>query len=76
MSTQQWFLIENETSYKKAMHRYEQLRESVKGTSEHKEKLLLAYLINKYENAQWPLADIDPVEIIKIRIDEFDYKPF
>ncbi len=57
------------------MHRYEQLRESVKGTPEHKEKLLLAYPINKYENNQWPFADIDPVEIIKIRMDEFGYKP-
>ena len=75
MSTQQWFLIENEASYKKAIQRYEELKNSKKGTSEHKEKILLAYLINKYENAQWTLPDTDPVEIIKIRMDEFGYKP-
>jgi HTH-type transcriptional regulator/antitoxin HigA len=75
MSKQQWFLIENEVSYKKAVARYEQLRESTKGTSEHKEKMLLAYLMNKYQEARWPVSDIDPVEIIKIRMEEFGYKP-
>lgn len=75
MLVKQWFLIENETSYKKAILRYEQLREAKKGTSEHKEKILLAFLINKYENTQWPLPDMDPVEIIKIRMEEFDFKP-
>lgn len=75
MQTQQWFLIENETSYKKAIARYEQLRDADKGSSEHKEKLLLAYLINKYEETKWPLPDVDPIEIIKIRMEEFGYKP-
>src|SRR5674476_370568 len=75
MSTQQWFLIENETSYKKAIRRYEEVKDFGKGTSEHKEKILLAYLINKYENSNWAFPDIDPVEIIKIRMDEFGYKP-
>jgi HTH-type transcriptional regulator/antitoxin HigA len=75
MPTQQWFLIENETSYKKAIRRYEEVKNSGKGTSEHKEKILLAYLINKYENMQWAIPDIDPVEIIKIRMNEFGYKP-
>lgn len=40
MPTLQWFLIENETSYKKAAQHYEQLRDSEKGTPEHKEKVL------------------------------------
>ena len=74
MKTEQWFLIENETDYKKAIHRYEQLREVQKGTSDHKEKMLLAHLINKYENAKWPSFEMDPVEIIKIRMEEFGYK--
>ena len=75
MQTQQWFLIETETSYKKAIARYEQLRDADKGSSEHKEKMLLAYLINKYEETKWPLPDVDPIEIIKIRMEEFGYKP-
>ncbi len=75
MPTLQWFLIEDEISYKRAAQRYEQLGDSEKGTPEHKEKLLLAYLINKYENSQWSFPNIDPVEIIKIRMQEFGYKP-
>ena len=75
MPVQQWFLIENEASYKKAAARYEQLRESAKGTLGHKEKMLLAYLMNKYQETKWPVSDIDPVEIIKIRMEEFGYKP-
>ena len=68
---QQWFLIENEAAYKKAVARYELLRESAKGTSKHKEKMLLALLMNKYQETRWPFSDIDPVEIIKIRMEEF-----
>jgi len=45
----QWFLIENKDDYEKATIRYEEIHESVKGTDEHKEKLLLAFLINQYE---------------------------
>ncbi len=75
MNKEQWFLIENEIDYKKAIHRYEQLREAKRGTSDHKEKMLLVHLINKYENAKWPSFEMDPVEIIKIRMEEFGYKP-
>lgn len=75
MKTEQWFLIENETDYKKAIHRYEQLHKAKKGTSDHKEKMLLVHLINKYENTRWPAFEMDPVEIIKIRMEEFGYKP-
>lgn len=75
MNKEQWFLIENEIDYKKAIRRYEQLREAKRGTSDHKEKMLLVHLINKYENAKWPSFEMDPVEIIKIRMEEFGYKP-
>lgn len=75
MTTQEWFLIENESSYKKATLRYEELRNSIKGSEGHKEKMLLAFLINKYEESKWTLPDVDPIEIIKIRMEEFGYKP-
>ena len=75
MLTQHWFLIENNASYKKAVFCYEQLRDSARGSSDYKEKMLLAYLINKYEETKWPLPDLDPIEIIKIRMEEFGYKP-
>ena len=74
MKQQQWFLIDSETSYRKAIHRYEELKEPKRNTAEYKEMMLLAYLINKYENSKWPAFDMDPVEIIKIRMEEFGFK--
>lgn len=71
----QWFIIENETEYKNAVNRYEEVREAQRGTEEHKEKLLLAFLINQYEEKQWDLGEVDPIELIKIRMEEFGYKP-
>ena len=47
-----------------------QLREYGKEISEHKEKILLVYLFNKYKNTKWILPDMKPVEIIKIRMEE------
>ena len=71
----QWFIIETENEYKNAVNRYEEIREAQKGTDEHKEKLLLAFLINQYEEKQWDLGEVDPIELIKIRMEEFGYKP-
>ena len=71
----QWFLIENETDYKKAVNRFEEIREAKKGTEEHKEMLLIAHLINKYEEERWDMPEVDPVEFIKIRMEDFGYKP-
>ena len=70
----QWFLIENETDYKKAILRYEQLREAKKVTPHHKEKMLLVHLINKYENTKWPVFEMDEFEIMEIREKEFTYQ--
>lgn len=75
MNTQQWFLIENENDYRKATARLEEVIDAQKGSDEHKEKLLLAFLINQYEEKLWDIPDVDPIEIIKIRMDDFGYKP-
>jgi HTH-type transcriptional regulator / antitoxin HigA len=69
-----WFLIENEADYKKAVDHYEKIREAEKGSNEHKEKQLLAFLINMYEETLWEMPEVDPVELIKIRMEEFGYK--
>lgn len=71
----QWFLIESEQDYKAATDRYEQIKPLPKGTQEHKEKLLLAHLISEFEKSTSNLPDLDPVELIKIRMEDFGYKP-
>ncbi len=71
---QSWFLIETKADYSKAVSRYEEIREFAKGTIEHKERQLLAFLINLYEEDLWEMPAIDPIELIKIRMEEFGYK--
>jgi HTH-type transcriptional regulator/antitoxin HigA len=69
----QWFLIETEQEYEKAVARYEEIKNATTG-ADHKEKLLLVHLISNYENSIWDLPEVDPVEMIKIRMDDFGYK--
>ena len=70
----QWFLIESGKDYEAAIARYEQVKSASKGSDEHKEKLLLVHLISEYEKLQWDLPEVDPVELIKIRMEDFGYK--
>lgn len=69
----QWYLIENADEYAAACIRYEQVREAAKDSEDHREKMLLALLISTYEQKQWNAPDLDPIELIKIRMEEFGY---
>jgi HTH-type transcriptional regulator / antitoxin HigA len=75
MAMQQWYLIENEGEYEKALGRYDEVKYSANGSMEHKEKLLLVHLIGEYEKAHNMLPEVDPIELIKIRMEDFGYKP-
>jgi len=75
MISKQWFLIENDKDYQKATQRFEEIKNVTKVSPEHKEKLLLASLINQYEEKFWGIPELDPIELIKIRMDDFGYKP-
>lgn len=70
-----WFLLETEQDYDAALARYEQVRYAGKDTTDHKEKLLLAHLISDFEERTSELPEVDPVELIKIRMKDFGYKP-
>lgn len=73
MENGMWFLIESESEYKNALERYENIKYSEKGTAEYKELKLLVKLISEYEEKTSDLPEVDPVELIKIRMDEFGY---
>lgn len=75
MNARQWFLLENDSDYKKATARLEEVIDAKKGSDEHREKLLLAFLINQYEEKLWNIPEVDPIEFIKIRMEDFGYKP-
>ena len=71
----QWYIIENDKGYGEAKMRFEEIYQAKKGSSEYKEMLLLAFLINQYEKKIWNLPEIDPIELIKVRMEEFGYRP-
>ena len=75
MMKPQWFLIQSEQDYNIAIDRYEEVRRAPKGTLEHKEKMLWVHLISQYEKATSTLPEVDPIELIKIRMEDFGYKP-
>ncbi|WP_114752644.1 helix-turn-helix domain-containing protein [Pleomorphovibrio marinus] len=68
-----WFLLESEADFEAASKRYEQLKDAEKGSEAHKEKMLLVHLIAQYEKKLWDLPEVDPVEMIKIRMEDFGY---
>ena len=75
MKNNQWYLIETDNDYQAATKRFEEINNATKASPEHKEKLLLAFLINQYEDKLWDIPELDPVELIKIRMEDFGYKP-
>jgi HTH-type transcriptional regulator/antitoxin HigA len=75
MNKASWFLIESEQDYNEVTARYEEIKNTVKGSGDHKEKMLLVHLISTYENEEWNIPEVDPIELIKIRMKDFGYKP-
>ncbi len=69
-----WYFIENEAEYEKAMVRFEEIRFAKKGSVVYREKMLLAHLIDRYEDKTSTLPKLDPIEFIKIRMEDFGYK--
>lgn len=69
-----WSIIETETEYNKAVNRLEEIRQASKNSDHYKEKMLLVLLISEYEKKNYSLPELDPIEFIKIRMEDFGYK--
>lgn len=69
-----WYHLETENEYRKAMNRFEEIRFAKKGTTDFREAMLLVTLINEYEKKHFSLGEVDPIELIKIRMEDFGYK--
>lgn len=69
----QWLPIETVLEYKKAQTRFEEIYDAEKGSLHFKEMQLLAILINEYEKRHFSLPDVDPIEMIKIRMADFGF---
>ena len=68
-----WTILETKKEYEEAIKRFEEIDEAKKGSPDFKELSLLALLINQYEKKLWDLPEVDPVEMIKIRMEDFGY---
>ena len=67
-------LIKTEDDYQLALNRLEQIFDSKIGTMESDEADLLALLIDEYEKKYYPIDAPDPIDAIKIRMEEMDLK--
>lgn len=67
-------LIKSEQDYQSALGRLDQLFDAEIGTKESDEADILALLIDEYEKKNFPIEAPDPIEAIKIRMEEMDLK--
>ena len=67
-------LIKNDQDYEQALQRLEQVFDSPVNTPEGDEAELLSLLIENYENQYYPIEAPDPIEAIKIRMEEMNLK--
>lgn len=66
--------IKTEADYNKALKRLEEIFDAKLGTSESDELEMLGLLIDDYENKFYPIEAPDPIEAIKIRMEEMHLK--
>jgi HTH-type transcriptional regulator/antitoxin HigA len=67
-------VIKTEEEYKNALKRLELIFDSELGTKNGDELELLSLLIDNYEKIHFPIDLPDPVEAIKFRMEQMDYK--
>ena len=67
-------LIKNEHDYQNALSRLDRIFDAPTGSAESDEADVLTLLIDYYENQHYPIEAPDPVEAIKIRMEEMQLK--
>lgn len=66
--------IKNENDYQEALKRLELIFDAKRGTIEGDELEILSILIDRYENAHFPIGMPDPIEAIKFRMEQMGMK--
>ena len=67
-------LIKTEDDYTSALNRLEVIFDAPIGTPESDEADVLALLVDEYEKQHYPIDAPDPIEAIKIRMEEMNLK--
>ena len=65
-----WKVIKTETAYKKAVKRAMEIFQAKEGTIEADELALLLVLIKDYEDKHIQIPQINPIEVIKLKMEE------
>jgi HTH-type transcriptional regulator / antitoxin HigA len=66
--------IKTEEHYQQALQRLDAIFDAPTGTPESDEADVLALLIDDYENKVYPIEAPDPIEAIKIRMEEMNLR--
>ncbi|MGD9993273.1 MAG: type II toxin-antitoxin system HigA family antitoxin [Salinivirgaceae bacterium] len=66
--------IKTDLDYKEALKRLEVIFDASVGTTESDEADVLGLMIDEYEKRHYPIAAPDPIEAIKIRMEEMHLK--
>ncbi len=66
--------IKTETDYRKALKRLEEIFDAKLDTPESDELEILGLMVDDYENKHYPIEAPDPIEAIKIRMEEMNLK--
>jgi HTH-type transcriptional regulator / antitoxin HigA len=66
--------IKTQEDYKTALKRLEEVFDAKNGTPESDEADVLGLLIDDYEKKYYPIGSPDPIEAIKIRMEEMHLK--
>ena len=66
--------IKSEQDYEEALERLEVIFDASPNTQEGDEADILSLLIDTYENQNYPIEAPDPIEAIKIRMEEMNLK--
>lgn len=66
--------IKSDADYKIALRRLEEIFDAPIGTSESDEADILGILVDEYEKKHYPIETPDPIEAIKIRMEELQLR--
>lgn len=66
--------IKSDKDYETAIHRLEEIFDAAENSKEGDEAEILSLLIENYENQNFPVVAPDPIEAIKIRMEEMNLK--
>lgn len=66
--------IKNEKDYRNALKRLEIIFDAPTDTKEGDEAEILSLMIENYENEHYPIESPDPIEAIKIRMEELNMR--